>query len=328
MGKFYDALKKSQQEMGNKPRATPAPAPRPEEPPEVAQIVSLATPRPQPQEAPPGSVHVRPDGVDPAVVAPALDSIIINPTISEPSPLDVAICSTAPRSSNYSHLLICNGSSPAIAEQYRMLRTTVLQHSNGNPPRTILVTSTLQGEGKSTVAANLAITIAQSVKEHVLLIDCDLREPTLQRIFGVKPVRGLADYLRRKVPLEDLLLRTEVGKLSFLPAGPRAADASELLASDKMRSLMAEVRARYDDRYIILDSTPLLPTTDPSILAQQVDAILLVVRAGMANRELVSRVVDTLGREKIMGVVFNAIEPTPASYAYKYYRSAYQYTRA
>jgi exopolysaccharide/PEP-CTERM locus tyrosine autokinase len=209
-----------------------------------------------------------------------------------------------------------------------MLRTFVLQYHNGQPPRTILVTSALQGEGKSTVAANLAIAIARSVKEHVLLMDCDLREPSLHRLFGLRPARGLADYLRREVGLAELLLHTGVEKLSFLPAGPKAADASELLASDKMRSLMAEVRGRYEDRFIILDSTPLLPTTDPSILAQQVDAVLLVVRASMANRETIARVVEAVGREKFLGVVFNAVEPSPGSYAYKYYyKSAYPYRR-
>jgi protein-tyrosine kinase len=231
------------------------------------------------------------------------------------------------RASPGGHLLIDNGTAPAIVEQYKMLRTHLLQYRSGRPPRTILVTSTLRGEGKSSVAANLAISIARSVKEHVLLMDCDLREPSLHRLFGLHPARGLVDHLRRGVGLAELLLHTEVDKLSFLPAGAKAADAAELLASEKMRSLLAEVRARYDDRFIVLDSTPLLPTTDPSILARQVDAVLLVVRAGMANRELIARMVETVGREKFLGVVFNAVEPGPTSYAYKYYSSAYRYRR-
>ncbi|MFH0810746.1 MAG: CpsD/CapB family tyrosine-protein kinase [Pseudomonadota bacterium] len=224
-----------------------------------------------------------------------------------------------------SRLLLNDSMPPAILEQYKMLRTHLLKYSGGNPPRTILITSALQGEGKSTVAANLAIAIANSVKERVLLMDCDLRAPTLHRLFGLKPTRGLADYLRSDIDLAKLLLGTDVDKLSFLPSGPRAADAAELLASEKMAALIAEVRARYDDRIIVLDSTPIFATTDPKILATQADGVLLVVRAGMANRELVARVVETIGRPKLLGVVFNGVDPSRSSYAYGYYKSAYPY---
>jgi protein-tyrosine kinase len=226
------------------------------------------------------------------------------------------------RASPGGHLLIDNGTAPAIVEQYKMLRTHLLQYRSGRPPRTILVTSTLRGEGKSSVAANLAISIARSVKEHVLLMDCDLREPSLHALFGLRPAAGLSDYLRREVGLAELLLRTEVAKLSLLPAGPRASDAAELLASDKMRLLLSEVRERYEDRLIILDSAPLLPTTDPALLAAQVDGVLLVVRSGAADRELIARMVETVCSERILGVVFNAVEPGPSGWAQKYY-SAY-----
>jgi exopolysaccharide/PEP-CTERM locus tyrosine autokinase len=313
MGKFYDALKKSQQE--GKPWTAPPPRSEPRsEPVEPAPPLSAEPPQAEPMP------------VEPALTPPPPR---MKPEPAVWSPLEEIATSGPPTGSRHSHLLISNGTDPAIVEQYKMLRTYVLQHRNGNPPRTILVTSTLQGEGKSTVAANLAIAIARSVKEHVLLIDCDLREPSLHRVFGLRPSQGLADYLRRPgVDLSGLLLRTEVEKLSFLPAGPKAADASELLASERMRSLMAEVRSRYDDRYIILDSTPLLPTTDPSILAKQVDAILLVVRAGMASRDMVARQLEAVGRDKLLGVVLNGITPSPASYAYKYYyRSAYRTRR-
>lgn len=298
MGKFYDALKKAQQD--GKLRPAPKPAPPPAEPPAVE--AAPTSPRPRPRLAEPAPQPTP------------------GPAFWEP----VAQVNAG----KYSHLLISNGTDPAIVEQYKMLRTYVLQHRNGNPPRTLLITSTVQGEGKSTVAANLAIAIARSVHEHVLLIDCDLREPSLHRLFGLKPDRGLADYLRRgNIELSELLLRTGIDKLSFLPAGPRAADAAELLASERMRSLLAEVRSRYDDRYIILDSTPLLPTTDPSILARQVDALLLVVRAGKVNREMVARQLEAVGRDKLLGVVFNAVEPGPASSYKYYYKSAYRYHR-
>jgi exopolysaccharide/PEP-CTERM locus tyrosine autokinase len=300
MGKFYDALKKWQEETA---RPGQVAAPRPE----AAEQQAASLEGPAPSEAAQAT----------AAAAPA----------DLWAPLKWAGLGGQPLGGRQRHLLINNGTDPAIVEQYKMLRTQLLHYHNGQPPRTTLITSTLQGEGKSTVAANLAIAIARSVKEHVLLIDCDLREPSLHRLFGLRPAQGLANHLRTGVPLEELLLRTPVDKLSFLPAGPRAADAAELLSSERMRSLLAEVKSRYEDRFILLDSTPLLPTTDPTILAAQVDAILLVVRANMANRELIGRVVETVGREKIMGVVFNGAQPSPTSYAYKYYSSAYRYQR-
>jgi exopolysaccharide/PEP-CTERM locus tyrosine autokinase len=226
-----------------------------------------------------------------------------------------------PQGEAYASLLMSsNGTDQAIVEQYKMLRTSVLHRQNGTAPRTVLITSALPGEGKSTVAANFAIAIAKSVKERVLLMDCDLRDPSLHKIFGLNPERGLADYLRYEAELPELLMRTGVDKLSFLPAGPFAPDAAELLSSERMRSLLAEVKARYDDRFIVLDSTPIVATTDPSILATQVDAIILVVRAGMADRELVARTADSIGRQKLLGVVFNGVGPRPLKYHYdKYY---------
>jgi protein-tyrosine kinase len=182
---------------------------------------------------------------------------------------------------------------------------------HGGPPRTILVTSALEGEGKSTVAANLAVAIARSVREHVLLMDCDLRRPSLHELFGTGPRRGLSDYLRAGVALPELLVRCGEPKLSILPAGPQAPDAAELLASERMQALLAEARERYDDRFIILDSTPLLSAADPAILAAQVDAVLLVVRSGRAQAAALARLVETLGRERFLGVVFNAARPAP-----------------
>lgn len=220
-------------------------------------------------------------------------------------------------------LLTGNGFQPALAEQYRMLRTSLLQRGNGRHPRSILVTSSLPGEGKSTVAANLAIAVARSRTDRALLIDCDLHNPGLERLFGLRAEAGLADYLRGEADLDGLLLPTPVAGLSLLAAGRAAPEAAELLGSERMRSLLADL-SRRSDRIAVLDSPPLLLAADPALLAAQVDAVLLVVRAGLAEREAVARAIEPLGGGKLLGVVFNGLEPDAGDWRGKYYRHYYR----
>ncbi len=208
----------------------------------------------------------------------------------------------------YDHLLIGRGAPAAVTDQYRMLRTRLLQPAGGGrPPRTVLVASALAGEGRTSAAANLAITIARSVREHVLLVDGDLRSAGLGRLFGLKPAWGLADYLRGGPGLAELLVRGGLPKLSLLPAGARAADGAELLASERMRDLLGELAGRYEDRLVVIDSPPLLESADAAILAAQVEAVVLVVRAAHAERRAVGRAVAAVGCERVLGVVFNAV---------------------
>jgi len=141
-------------------------------------------------------------------------------------------------------------------EQFKMLRTNLLFPSSGKSPRTIMVTSAVPDEGKSFVAANLAISIAQSIQEHVLLIDCDIRRPCVHTQFGFGDVTGLSEYLVNGPSLSSLLLKTEVNKLSILPAGRPPHNPSELLSSQRMSKLLEEVTERYRDRYIVIDSPP------------------------------------------------------------------------
>ncbi len=192
------------------------------------------------------------------------------------------------------------------AEQFRMLRTNILFPSGGKPsPRTILVTSALPGEGKSFVSSNLALTIAQNIDKHVLLIDCDMRRPTVHKIFGYENVPGLSNYLVGEATLPELLIRTGNNHLSILPGGPAPSNPAELLSSNRMLALLREVRSRYDDRYIIIDSPPPHLTAESKALAQFVDGILLVVKFGRTNRDLIAELVDKFQKDKILGVVAN-----------------------
>jgi len=195
-----------------------------------------------------------------------------------------------------------------VAEQFRKLRTYLLRPGLQNPPKTILVTSAFSGEGKSLIAINLAISIAIELNSYALLVDCDLRNPTLSRWFGLHDSRGLSDYLLERADLTDLLVKTQVDKLSLLCGGSSQENPVELIGSKKMESLVEELKSRYHDRYIILDSSPVLATTEPNVLDEMVDGIILVVRAGETPRESVQQAIKLLKTEKIIGVVLNDME--------------------
>lgn len=212
------------------------------------------------------------------------------------------------------------------AEQYRILRARILSFIKENNMKTILITSCLPMEGKSTVSSNLSITIANGVNEHALLIDSDLRRPSIHKFFGLNSTTGLSNYLKEDIQLPQILNKTKVEKLTILPAGTIPDNPSELLSSNKMMDLIQEVKARYDDRYIIFDSTPVHQTPDPAILAKHIDGIILVVKAGKTNREIVARTVESLGKEKILGIVFNMAQEPIKSYYYNYNYN-YYYSR-
>ena len=191
------------------------------------------------------------------------------------------------------------------AEQFKMLRTNLMFPVSGKSPRSIIVTSAAPSEGKSFVAANLAITIAQNIQEHVLLIDSDIRKPCIHKRFGFGDVPGLSEHLTEGVPLSSLLLKTEVNKLSILPAGKPPHNPSELLTSQKMLRLLGEVRDRYNDRYVIIDTPPPKLTAETSAMSRKVDGVLLVVEYGVTPREMVADLVELIGKEKTLGIIFN-----------------------
>ena len=203
------------------------------------------------------------------------------------------------------------------AEQFKMLRNIILFPVAGVTPRSILITSALPGDGKSFVSANLAVSIAMNINKHVLLVDCDLRKPDLHRVFGFGDVPGLSDYLVEHRSLDSLLLKTTVEKLTLLPGGPIPSNPSELTSSERMSAMLEEVKHRYQDRLIVIDSPPPGLAAETSFLARQVDGILLVVKYGKTPREEVEDLKITLGSEKILGVVINYLD-TPLSKRYGY----------
>ena len=214
------------------------------------------------------------------------------------------------------------------SEMFKILRGNILFPANkSKSPKSILVTSALPGEGKSFIASNLSVSIAQNIDEHVLLMDCDVRRPTIQKIFGLGDTIGLTEYLNQKVSLTDVLIKTDINKLTVLPGGSIPENPAELLSSKEMRELVAEVTLRYEDRYVILDSPPPQLTAETNAIAQQVDGVIIVVKTERTPRDLVAELFDNIGQEKVLGVVMNWFDLRSSSYDghgkySKYYRKS------
>lgn len=208
--------------------------------------------------------------------------------------------------SAYDHrMVVLSDPNSLEAEHFKMLRAQILFPKEGKVPKTIMVTSSYPGEGKTYVSANLAVSIAQGINEHVLLIDCDLRNPSIHKCLGYSNNEGLHEYLTGEKQLTDLIIRTGIDKLSLLCAGGPSRRASELLSSSKMKEFLTEVRDRYPDRYVIIDATPTQITSEPNVLGNLVDGIVFVVLAERAPKESVRKSIELVGREKTLGVVFN-----------------------
>jgi len=205
-----------------------------------------------------------------------------------------------------------------VAEQFKILRTSLLYPIKGKPPQTILVTSALPGEGKSFVSANLAVSIALNINKHVLLVDCDMRKPDIHRQFGFGEGPGLTEYLTESSDLASLLLKTGVDKLTILPGGGPPPNPAELLSSERMTQLIHEVKHRYPDRFIVIDSPPMNLAAETGFLGREVDGIIVVVRHGKTPRRDIEDLLELVEREKIIGFVLNAVDtPLKRKYGYK-----------
>jgi exopolysaccharide/PEP-CTERM locus tyrosine autokinase len=205
-----------------------------------------------------------------------------------------------------------------IAEQYKKLRMRLFQLTKPNRQNVIMITSAISGEGKTLTSLNLAVTITQGLQETVLLVDCDLRKPSLHKLLGIETKYGLSDYLTKDIDLSKLLIKTDINRLTLLLAGQIPNNPSELLGSEKMQNLVQELKDRYDNRYIIFDSAPVLPTTDPIILGTQVDGVILVIQAGRTPREDVTSALKLLDGVNVLGTVLNSTEQISSKYYYEY----------
>jgi polysaccharide biosynthesis transport protein len=205
-----------------------------------------------------------------------------------------------------------------MAEAYRALRTSLLLTSLGAPPKTILVTSALPQEGKTTTSINTAIVLAQK-GTRVLLIDADLRRPSIHKTLGMGPRAGLSNVLTGGVTLQQAVVRSSLlPNLFILPAGTPPPNPAELLASAQMFRMIDELREQYD--HIVIDTPPTLSVTDAVVLSTRADAVVLVIRSGQTTKPALRRARDILAQvnARVSGVLLNAVNLNSADYYYYY----------
>ena len=192
-----------------------------------------------------------------------------------------------------------------VADQYKLLRTMVLNRTRPLGHNTIEITSFKNGEGKSLTCVNLAISLAKESRQNVLLVDADLRRPSIHSILGIDPNPGLKDYFLNNVPLKDILIHPGIERLTVLPAGGRMDNSTEIIGSTRAENLIRQLKSRYQDRYIIFDTPALSTCSDPLILSSHVDAILLVARANRTTAEDITSGMALLKDKNILGTVLN-----------------------
>jgi len=218
------------------------------------------------------------------------------------------------------HPLVALEKGSPAAEQYKILREQVKRLRIQTGARSIALTSPVKGDGKTSVVANLAVATALDSEQHVLLIDADLRSPELHHYYGIPSSPGLADYLRSnsKEDLSKYIQNGFLPNLRIMPAGKPEALSSELLARSKTRELMEEIYSRFPNYQVMIDAPPILSTSDPLVLANTVDIIIMVARAGKTPRKYLLEAVESLNSDKLKGIVLSGIDLGFASNYYHY----------
>jgi protein-tyrosine kinase len=282
------------------PPTSPAPAvlpsaPRPDGP---RPMASAAAPAPAPPAPPPAAPP-------PVEALRAASSMVASPVVVPGKAAEVRL---AP--------LVIAALQPhsAAAEQYRALRTRISQSEHERYYRAILVTSPSPGDGKSVTSLNLALAMAQEFHRRVLLIDGDLRDPSLHRLLGIPGRPGLSDVLSGAVPLDEAMVTLPDCRLTVIPAGSPVDRPTEMLGSAEMRRVVDTLRTQFDR--IILDTPPATPLADVGVLAPLADGVLLVVRAGHTARPAIDRAIEDIDPARILGLVLNDVEETAADYSY------------
>lgn len=314
MSRITEALKRAQEAnrevLGGLPAAT---APEPEEAPSQGEVFSDAwglDNRPAAADVPPADAAPP----DPARTGEGFESLA-------PPPSGLALFQDF--NPVVAEKIVATPSvRPAFAEQYRRLAGTLHQAQVERGVKRVMITSALPGEGKTLTATNLALTFSESFQRTVLLVDADLRRPSLHDIFQVPNVSGLGDGLRAGED-EKLSLVQITPRLTLLTAGRPDPDPLGGLTSDRMRRVLEEAARRFD--WVVIDTPPVGLLPDANLLAGMVDSTLLVVQAGKTPYTLVQRAAAAIGRERILGVVLNrAEESIGTSHGYYSYYDAYR----
>jgi capsular exopolysaccharide synthesis family protein len=223
------------------------------------------------------------------------------------------------------HLIAVSQPRSAYTEQYRDLRTKILQAGERTQMRAIVVTSAGIAEGKTLTALNLAWLLAQTEGVRALVIDSDLRRPCATDYLGIDAQGGLSEVLGGQLRLEDAIVRLEPSGLHLLPGGRPRDDVAELLSGPSYARILSEVRRMFD--YIIIDAPPLGIFTDANVLMSRADGGLLVVRAGKTRYSTLDKLLEQMPKERLLGVVLNRVEEQPETSSYYYQHRYYNRER-
>lgn len=246
------------------------------------------------------------------------------PGVTPPSPAEALSMPERPAGESESPLSISSAwrdrlatgphGDPGLVEQFRRLAATLHQAHQAQGLRSVMVTSAGANDGKTLTAINLAVVLAESYRYRVLLIDADLRRPSITNVVDVAEGTGLSEALRAATP-QKLAIARLTPRLSLLPAGGPTMNSIEALVSPRMQQILEEAMARFD--WVILDAPPVGLTADARLLSQMAGGTLFVIRAGKSQYPDVVHAIDAVGREQILGVVLNDVEGRPSD-AYYY----------
>jgi protein-tyrosine kinase len=303
MSRIHEALKKAEQErlaQAGLPSSAAAPNAGAETP--GAPVME--------------EIHSQGSGAGPVSEVPLTAGM---PSFSGGFNLDTLLsrCSPQPWSPNPATMLFMNGNDNVRGtEEFRTLRSRLYHAREKMPLKKVLITSAMPKEGKSFTASNLAQVLARQHGRRVMLIDADLRNPGLHSLLGTTASPGLADYLQGTSDEFSIIRRGPIENLFFVPSGHEISDPAELVASERLRFLLQRMETLFD--WIIVDSPPVLPVSDASVLAKVCDGVLMVVRSNTTPADVAQRARQEFPEEALLGVVLNGTKPE-APYARYYY---------
>jgi protein-tyrosine kinase len=309
VGRIYDALRRSTggRELAPAPPSTPN-----------GDLFSSPWTFSRAVGAPSISRAVEAPSISPEVDVPSVLKALEAPSVAEPVALADLPSDDQPHDFAEkwtSRLAVSIDSDPILAEQFRFLGARLHRDQAGDTLKRIMVTSASPGDGKTLTALNLALILSESYRRRVLLIDADLRRPSIHEITQIAPMDGLSERLRSKEDRKLSVVKL-TRNLTLLPAGRPDSDPMSTLTSPRMQRILDEASARFD--WVVLDTPPMGPVADAGLLAAMTDAVIFVIRAGYTRAPEVQRAIAALGRDHIYGVVLNGVEPLDVR-GYQYY---------
>ena len=281
-----------------------------------ATSVGAASSPPEPQ-TPPSFQHQSQAATTPLETPPTVHGAVVTPHFEEQHESFASIPAPVIRNP---FLVTATGENCPASEQYRKLKSAIVKLAQlGRFDKSLMVTSAIGGEGKTLTSLNLAITLAQEFDHTVLLVEADIRRPTIMKYLEMEGPVGLTDCVLDGIDVGDALVKTGIGKLSILPAGRMVPNPVELFSSNRMQNLLLEIKNRYPDRYVIIDTTPLLPFAEPQFIANVVGGVIFVVREGYSSMDKATKALGLLKNHNLLGVVCNGMSQVHSGGKYGYY---------